>query len=231
MTSEERRGLLPKKEEDEDDSSTESSQVVFNGGGQSGSFALTNPDPHYYSRGPLHVPLLVQLSISLGLFKYVPKPIFFKVLVYILTFIGYATYHMSRKPFSVVKVVLNPPNDSSNGWPPFNTDDGKTLLGGVDNAWGFSYAFAMFFSGIIADRVNLRYFLTMGMLGSAIATMLLGVPYYAGIHLYAYFILVQIFGGVMQSTGWPSVVSIMSHWFGKQRYQLFIFSWRLWALY
>ena len=34
--------------------------------------------------------------------------------------------------------------------------------------------------------------------GSAIATMLLGVPYYAGIHLYAYFILVQIFGGVMQ---------------------------------
>ena len=34
-----------------------------------------------------------------------------------------------------------------------------------------------------------------------------------------------------QSTGWPSVVSIMSHWFGKQRYQLFIFSWRLWALY
>ena len=34
--------------------------------------------------------------------------------------------------------------------------------------------------------------------GSAIATMLLGVPYYAGIHLYSYFILVQIFGGVMQ---------------------------------
>lgn len=28
----------------------------------------------------------------------------FKVLVYVLTFIAYATYHMSRKPFSVVKV-------------------------------------------------------------------------------------------------------------------------------
>lgn len=23
---------------------------------------------------------------------------------------------------------------------------------------------------------------------------------------------------IIQSTGWPSVVSIMSHWFGKQRY-------------
>jgi sugar phosphate permease len=80
-------------------------------------------------------------------------------------------------------------------------------------------------SGVIADRMNLRYFLTIGMLGSATATMLLGVPYYGNIHFYGYFIGVQIFGGLMQSTGWPTVVSIMTHWFGKERRGLLMGIW------
>jgi sugar phosphate permease len=80
-------------------------------------------------------------------------------------------------------------------------------------------------SGQIADRVNLRYFLTLGMLGSAISVMLLGVAYYANIHHIGYFIGVQILGGIMQSTGWPGVVSVMSHWFGKQRRGLIMGIW------
>lgn len=71
-------------------------------------------------------------------------------------------------------------------------------------------------SGFIADRVNLRYFLSVGMLGklgcSYIANCygillltgcgvfvgLLGVAYYAEIHHIAYFIVIQIFVGIFE---------------------------------
>ena len=155
-----------------------------------------------------------------------------KALVYIVTFITYASYHVSRKPFSVVKSVLHRSPIYDNGtetighdWPPFTGDHGKTILGSVDYSWLFAYAIAMFFSGHIADRVDIRFFLTFGMLGSVASTLLLGVAYYANIHSIAYFIGVQIFGGIMQSSGAPAVVSLLAHWFGKRRRGLIIGAW------
>jgi hypothetical protein len=149
---------------------------------------------------------------------------------------------MSRKPFSVVANVLAPDcnlfeddenktlsyhTNSSNapGWPPFNGNHCKTLIGAVDYSWLFTYAIFLFISGLIADRVNLRYFLTIGMIGSGVCVGLLGVAYYAQIHNIAYFILVQIVVGVFESTGWPGVVAVMGNWFGKKRRGLLLGVW------
>ena len=161
------------------------------------------------------------------------KRALYLISVWTITFVCYASYHLSRKPISVVKGTLRPKcvepdsfiNGSSRvtnasiicypGWEPFDGADGNTLLGSLDYSFLFSYAIAMFLSGHIGDRVPLRYFLTVGMIGSGIMVCLFGVGYFLDIHVIEYYIAVQIAGGIFQSTGWPGVVAVMNHWFGK----------------
>ncbi|OWR45597.1 hypothetical protein KGM_200451A, partial [Danaus plexippus plexippus] len=79
--------------------------------------------------------------------------------VLVLTYFTYMTYHLTRKPISVVKSILHqncsgltPPPDIRPGddqwcnWAPFNTHDANTLLGTLDSAFLFCYAGAMFIS-------------------------------------------------------------------------------------
>ena len=52
--------------------------------------------------------------------------------------------------------------------------------------------FKSIFSGFIAERMDLRYFLSIGMLFSGIFVFLLGFAKVAGIHKIAYFIGMQV---------------------------------------
>ncbi len=165
-------------------------------------------DLHHTQRTiqPKRLPLGALLLERLGICSSRRTLLSYKIFVYALTFLCYMTYHLSRKPFSVVKVVLCPEcvdgnsdaNSSRNGWPPFEGKHAKTLLGSVDYAELFAYAVAMYFSGLVADRVNLRYFLTLGLIGSGLNVVLIGLAYFFQIHYLAYFLVVQVFGGVMQ---------------------------------
>lgn len=150
-----------------------------------------------------------------------------------ITYLAYTCYHMTRKPISVVKSVLthncsnlSPPpdisvNDSNRDtwcdWAPFDTEDAPALLGMLDSAFLFTYAVAMFFSGFIAERTNLRYFLSFGMLASGISCYLFGIAKSYNIHNLWYFIFVQAIGGVFQTSGWPGVVTVVGNWFGKSK--------------
>ncbi|KAL1324664.1 hypothetical protein AAHE18_13G106800 [Arachis hypogaea] len=83
----------------------------------------------------------------------------------------------------------------------------------------------MYFSGHFGDRCNLRIFLTVGMLGTALFTSLFGVAYWANIHNFYYFLVVQMIAGLFQSTGWPSVVAVVGNWFGKSKRGLIMGIW------
>jgi hypothetical protein len=50
----------------------------------------------------------------------------------------------------------------------------------------------MFVSGFIAERVNLRYFLSLGMLMSGIFSYLFGIAKSYNIHNLSYYIVVQV---------------------------------------
>ncbi|XP_057538592.1 putative glycerol-3-phosphate transporter 5 [Amaranthus tricolor] len=167
-----------------------------------------------------------------------PKSLcFHKSLILIITFFAYASLHASRKPPSIVKSVLGPEiskndtnplqdlNFSQMGWPPFNGSLGTHLLGELDLAFLSSYAIGMFFSGHFADITDLRLFLSYGMLLSALFTVAFGCGYWFSIHNFLYFVLVQIFCGVFQSTGWPSVVAVVGNWFGKSKRGLIMGTW------
>ncbi|XP_044738195.1 glucose-6-phosphate exchanger SLC37A2 [Chrysoperla carnea] len=153
----------------------------------------------------------------------------YRTSVLVLTYLAYMCYHMTRKSISVVKGVLNqncssltPPSvispDEMNtwcDWAPFDANNAQALLGTLDSAFLFAYAIAMFMSGFVAERVNLRYFLSLGMLFSGIFSYLFGIAKSYNIHSLSYFIIVQIFAGIFQTTGWPGVVTVVGNWFGE----------------
>eukprot|EP00250_Pteridium_aquilinum_P017292 c23552_g1_i1 orf=375-2036(-) len=111
------------------------------------------------------------------------------------------------------------------GWPPFDGKQGPALLGEVDLAFLASYAVSMFLAGHMGDRFCLRMLLSIGMVGSGISVALFGCAYWWNVHWLGYFFLVQVVGGVFQATGWPSVVTIVSNWFGKSKRGLIMGVW------
>ena len=48
------------------------------------------------------------------------------------------------------------------------------------------------FSGFVAERIDLRYFLSFGMIMSGLFTVLFGAAYYWNIHDISYFIFIQV---------------------------------------
>ncbi|KAL0382287.1 UNVERIFIED_CONTAM: putative glycerol-3-phosphate transporter 1 [Sesamum calycinum] len=176
----------------------------------------------------------------------------YQALVLIVTFFAYLAYHTTRKTTSIVKSALDPetPGTDTNalfswrrayshqpfgntknssalgaGWPPFNGPDGTEMLGELDVAFLFVYAAGMYFSGHVGDRVDLRVFLFVGMVGTGLFTALFGVGYWANIHIFSYYLVVQMLAGLFQSTGWPSVVAVVGNWFGKKKRGLIMGVW------
>ncbi|KAM4748071.1 sugar phosphate exchanger 3 [Rhinophrynus dorsalis] len=154
------------------------------------------------------------------------------LMVFLLTFFSYALLHASRKSFSNVKVSI------SNQWTPsdlntseYDLEPGETwngnhlfpnnasaaiFLGLLDTIFLFSYAVGLFISGIIGDRLNMRYVLTFGMCSSALTMFVFGTVT-EWLHFYNkfFYCAVWIVNGLLQSTGWPCVVAVMGNWFGK----------------
>uniref|UniRef100_A0A8C1NRM9 Glucose-6-phosphate exchanger SLC37A2 n=1 Tax=Cyprinus carpio TaxID=7962 RepID=A0A8C1NRM9_CYPCA len=124
----------------------------------------------------------------------------YRFFILILTFVFYTTYHLSRKPISIVKVIKN---------------NYQNLFGVLDNCFLVAYAIGMFFSGMFGERLPLRYYLSSGMILSGLFTVLFGLGFYWQIHSLWYYCLVQALNGLVQTTGWPAVVACVGNWFGK----------------
>ena len=70
--------------------------------------------------------------------------------------------------------------------------EAESLLGFLDTSYLMSYAVFMFLSGMVAERINLRYFLSIGMVTSGLFTILFGLGKYWQIHSLAYYIIIQV---------------------------------------
>ncbi|POI35202.1 hypothetical protein CIB84_001046 [Bambusicola thoracicus] len=101
----------------------------------------------------------------------------------------------------------------------------KQLLGALDYSFLCAYAIGMYLSGIIGERLPIRYYLTVGMLASGLFTAMFGLGYFCNIHNLWFYIMAQIANGLVQTTGWPSVVTCIGNWFGKGRRGLIMGIW------
>lgn len=179
----------------------------------------------------------------------------YRAFIFMLTFLLYASFHLSRKPISIVKGelhkqcaaadepeprfggpssstrrspthwLLNNKTETDCGWAPFDKNNYQQLLGALDYAFLCAYAIGMYLSGIIGERLPIRYYLTFGMLASGAFTALFGLGYFYNIHSLGFYVVTQIINGLVQTTGWPSVVTCLSNWFGKGRRGLIMGIW------
>ncbi|KAK2089903.1 hypothetical protein P7K49_032569 [Saguinus oedipus] len=101
----------------------------------------------------------------------------------------------------------------------------QQLLGALDYSFLCAYAVGMYLSGIIGERLPIRYYLTFGMLASGAFTALFGLGYFYNIHSFGFYVVTQVINGLVQTTGWPSVVTCLGNWFGKGRRGLIMGVW------
>ncbi|KAF3453033.1 hypothetical protein FNV43_RR03466 [Rhamnella rubrinervis] len=188
------------------------------------------------------------LAPGLNLFPGLKPPhktlAFHQILVLVVTFLAYASFHASRKPPSIVKSVLGPNIQSNSsiiesnlnssilnsslfdtGWAPFDGPRGTHRLGEIDLAFLSAYSIGMYFAGHIGDRIDLRHFLVFGMMGSGIFTIVFGLGYWFNVHVLGFFVAVQVVSGLFQSVGWPCVVAVVGNWFGKAKRGLIMGIW------
>ncbi|KAJ8004597.1 hypothetical protein DPEC_G00137940 [Dallia pectoralis] len=171
------------------------------------------------------------------------KDQWYRAFTFGLTFLLYTSFHLSRKPISIVKSELHKNcsaltelstasssqlpslTDVDCSWKPFDKSNYKQLLGAMDYSFLCAYAVGMFLSGIIGERLPIRLYLSVGMVMSGLFTCLFGLGYVYNIHSLSFYICVQVANGLVQTTGWPSVVTCIGNWFGKGRRGLIMGIW------
>lgn len=121
--------------------------------------------------------------------------------VFMGIFFGYAGFYLIRNNISAIAPLLM--ND---------TGIDKIGIGIIANAVLFAYGLSKFFSAMVSDRANARYFLPIGLALSAVMNLLVAfVPWItATVGLFA---TAMFLNGWFQGMGWPPCGRVLVHWF------------------
>lgn len=121
--------------------------------------------------------------------------------VFMGIFLGYAGFYLVRNNISPVATLLIK-----------DTGIDTVGIGIVANAVLFAYGLSKFFSAMLSDRANARYFLPLGLALSAIVNLLVAfVPWVtASVGVFAIFMFIN---GWFQGMGWPPCGRVLVHWF------------------
>ncbi|WKD60234.1 Glycerol-3-phosphate transporter [Corynebacterium ciconiae DSM 44920] len=121
--------------------------------------------------------------------------------VFMGIFIGYAGFYLVRNNISAVAPLLT-------------KDSGIDVVGVgvIANAVLFAYGLSKFFSAMVSDRSNARYFMPLGLALSAIVNLFIAfVPWVsASVTVFA---TVMFINGWVQGMGWPPCGRVLVHWF------------------
>ena len=63
----------------------------------------------------------------------------------------------------------------------------------TDKCYKIFFLFSFDCSGFVAEHMDLRHFLTIGMLSSGLFTVLFGMGYFWKLHYFAYFVTIQVY--------------------------------------
>lgn len=131
----------------------------------------------------------------------------------IVTMIGYAFFYFVRKNFSFAMPGLAAEYGISN-----------TSFGIVMTIVGLVYGFSRYFNGILADRMNARYHMSIGLALCALASLAFGfIPHLLGINigvaphsLIVAFAILLVLNNIFQGSGFPPCARLLSHWIPPQ---------------
>lgn len=123
--------------------------------------------------------------------------------VFLGIFVGYASYYLVRKNFTLAMPSLIEEYGYSKG-----------ELGIALSAVSIAYGLSKFLLGSVSDRSNPRYFLTAGLLISAGIMFIFGFTSWAFESVAIIFILLFL-NGWFQGMGWPACGRTMVHWYSS----------------
>ena len=127
----------------------------------------------------------------------------------IVTMLGYAFFYFVRKNFSFAMPGLAAEYGITN-----------TSFGIVMTIVGLVYGFSRYFNGILADRMNARYHMSLGLFLCAAASLTFGfIPGLLGIEigkapqvLVVAFAILLVLNNIFQGSGFPPCARLLSHW-------------------
>ncbi len=119
--------------------------------------------------------------------------------VFMGIFIGYAAYYLVRKNISLAAPHL------------IELGYDKGQIGIAMSGVAIAYGLSKFIMGGVSDRSNAKYFLPLGLILSAVTTLIMGTT--IGLSSLAIIFSLQLLNGWFQGMGWPPSGRIMTHWF------------------
>ncbi len=115
-------------------------------------------------------------------------------------YIGYAFYYFTRKSFTFAMPAL---------MESLNYDESQ--LGFLGTVLAITYGISKFTSGILSDRSNPRYFMSIGLILTGIMNICFGMS--SSLFFFAIF---WGLNGWFQGWGWPPCARLLTHWYSQK---------------
>jgi sugar phosphate permease len=131
----------------------------------------------------------------------------------------------ANKSFSLIQPLLVKQEFFSSSLYSNNSSGQTEMIGLISTLFLVVYAFGQFFIGTLADKFDLRYFLSFAMVAAGIITILFSLSGYLNYHQLWVYCLLWSFNGLAQACGWPSNLSIMNNWYGKKSRGVIFSAW------
>ncbi len=124
---------------------------------------------------------------------------YWRMRIFYSMFLGYAFFYLTRKSFTFAMPALV-------------QDLGldKAQLGILGSIMAITYGMSKFASGIIGDRSNPRFFMSVGLVLTGICNILFGCA--------SSLVMFSLFWGLngwFQGFGWPGCARLLTHWYSQ----------------
>jgi MFS transporter, OPA family, sugar phosphate sensor protein UhpC len=124
---------------------------------------------------------------------------YWRLRTFFAMYIGYAFYYFTRKSFTFAMPAMQ----DSLGMDKFQ-------LGLIASILSLTYGASKFLSGIIGDKSNPRYFMSIGLILTGVFNLLFGAS-----STWMWFAIFWGLNGWFQGWGWPGCAKLMTHWYSQ----------------
>ncbi|MGI4850562.1 MAG: MFS transporter [Janthinobacterium lividum] len=135
---------------------------------------------------------------------------YWRVRIMYASIIGYAAFYLVRQNFAMAIPGLSEEFHLT-----------KIDIGWIGTWWSIAYGIGKFVNGYVSDRSNARYFMSLGLLGSALTSC--GMAYGNSLMFFGGLWIVNAW---FQSMGWPPCARLITHWFSPRELGT---KWAFWA--
>ncbi len=124
---------------------------------------------------------------------------YWRLRTFFAMYVGYAFYYFTRKSFTFAM-------------PAMQDDLGmdKFQLGLIGSILSLTYGASKFLSGIVGDKSNPRYFMSIGLILTGVFNLLFGAS-----STWLWFAIFWGLNGWFQGWGWPGCAKLMTHWYSQ----------------